>query len=303
MTFKNSVFIGSLILAMPVCISGAENSHTIFVHGKEIHQSPFHYGHQHIRPTMEDAHTELNIHANYQFFAIYDGHGGSDAAHYCAEHLHNHLNKARPRNVFVPIEQRIVSAFEDTDKDLIHAGITSGCTAIIAFIHYGTIYLAHVADARGLVCDSQGNVVIATLDHTLNPKKTDCQAMHDFTATERARVAHYGGSFIYIYGMNRMTCPISQYAFPFTRAMGDADFKKYGMIATPSVINCAIPKNGIIVLACDGVWDVLTNEQVAQFVTSARADGRTQAETAQELVTEAMNAGSTDNISATVVYL
>ena len=56
-----------------------------------------------------------------------------------------------------------------------------------------------------------------------------------------------------------------------TRSLGDAHAKRAGVIAEPEIDTCAfdatdntvIPK--FIVLASDGLWDVMNNEQVAEY--------------------------------------
>ncbi|KAK2954913.1 putative Protein phosphatase 2C [Blattamonas nauphoetae] len=56
----------------------------------------------------------------------------------------------------------------------------------------------------------------------------------------------------------------------------------------------------IVVIACDGVWDVLTCEDVGEIVLG-KADNAENA--AQELVKETKNHGTTDNVSAMVLFL
>jgi serine/threonine protein phosphatase PrpC len=46
-----------------------------------------------------------------------------------------------------------------------------------------------------------------------------------------------------------------------TRAIGDKDLRQYGVIPTPDVLS--LPRTGqeeFLVLATDGLWDVVTNE-------------------------------------------
>lgn len=59
-----------------------------------------------------------------------------------------------------------------------------------------------------------------------------------------------------------------------------------------------------LILACDGVWDVLTDQQACDCVAAslARPDGSAEA-AAKKLVGDAYAAGSTDNISAVVAIL
>ena len=54
------------------------------------------------------------------------------------------------------------------------------------------------------------------------------------------------------------------------------------------------------VLACDGIWDVMTNERVVQVAAKAIKDKK---DAAKEIVRTAYLLGSTDNMTAVVVHL
>ena len=61
-------------------------------------------------------------------------------------------------------------------------------------------------------------------------------------------------------------------------------------------------KSNFIVLACDGVWDVLSDEQVIAFVREKSME-MAQKDVGRALVDEALRKGSTDNITVLIVYL
>jgi serine/threonine protein phosphatase PrpC len=60
-------------------------------------------------------------------------------------------------------------------------------------------------------------------------------------------------------------------------------------------------EDDFIILACDGLWDVLTSQEAVDIVMSVRHLGA--AEAVRELVHTAYDAGSFDNISAVLVLL
>jgi protein phosphatase 2C family protein 2/3 len=57
------------------------------------------------------------------------------------------------------------------------------------------------------------------------------------------------------------------------------------------------------VVACDGLWDVLTSQQVVNFVRRRLLAHSDAARAARELVSKALEVGSLDNVSAIVVML
>ena len=55
-----------------------------------------------------------------------------------------------------------------------------------------------------------------------------------------------------------------------SRAFGDFCLKDYGLIASPDVFYRKITEQDeFVVLATDGIWDVLTNDEVVNIVASA----------------------------------
>ena len=57
-----------------------------------------------------------------------------------------------------------------------------------------------------------------------------------------------------------------------------------------------------VLLACDGIWDVMTNEQVASFVTE-RASNTTLKNIASQLLDSCLQKESTDNMSVYIIKL
>ena len=88
-----------------------------------------------------------------------------------------------------------------------------------------------------------------------------------------------------------------------SRAIGDAKDKKF-VVGEADVSTFDLTGNeDYMVVACDGVWDVLNGEEVVQCVAAhlATPTGSKQA-VAKALVECAKNEGSNDNITVIVVY-
>lgn len=84
-----------------------------------------------------------------------------------------------------------------------------------------------------------------------------------------------------------------------TRSLGDEELKQY-VIGTPFTSELVLdPAHDIqLVMACDGLWDVLEDHDLHSFV-----EEEDPTELAQTLVDYALEQGSTDNISVIVVKL
>jgi serine/threonine protein phosphatase PrpC len=74
------------------------------------------------------------------------------------------------------------------------------------------------------------------------------------------------------------------------------------MLAHCCVGYCFAPSLQYLVLACDGIWDVMTNEDVAAFILGKAKSGVDDCgQLAAELLDACLEKGSRDNMSAVVV--
>ena len=97
-----------------------------------------------------------------------------------------------------------------------------------------------------------------------------------------------------------------------SRALGDWHLKRPKSLVSnvPDVSRISVPiKEGgqgyALIIASDGLWDVVSNYEAARLVqdhTEGWAAGDANA-SAQMLVQEALKRGSTDNVTATVVFI
>ena len=86
-----------------------------------------------------------------------------------------------------------------------------------------------------------------------------------------------------------------------TRVLGDFGINKN--IVPPMADIVEYPRKSsasFVVLACDGVWDVMTNKDVAVFVLRRLATMKLE-EIASRLLDECLHRRSTDNISAYII--
>lgn len=194
---------------------------------------------------MEDAHhLDLDFAGEgWVFGGVYDGHGGRTAAEYCAERLHRVFLEDLLSGL--PPAEAFVHSYEAVSDEL--KGQESGASAVSFLVREGWITAANAGDARAIVVGEKA-VRQLTLDHRLdNPE-------------ERQRIESRGGIVRYPYayrgGMGLMP----------TRSIGDQFFKPVGVIATPSVGEHRITGEDImLVAACDGLFDFMSNEEVAGF--------------------------------------
>ena len=159
-----------------------------------------------------------------------------------------------------------------------HCGSTA-CVAIVRKeINHNVLYVANTGDTRA-VLSKNGQAERLTVDH----KATD--------ASEQKRVKDGGGKII----DNRVAGGLA-----ITRALGDHAYKNFGVISTPYIVRHVLrPFDKHLIIASDGIWDTVTDEQAVEI---CKLDLNTK-QIAEELVKMALKNGSADNISCMVIRL
>ncbi|GER32397.1 protein phosphatase 2C family protein [Striga asiatica] len=263
------------------------------------------------RPTMEDAWVVLHDAAlesagdlRCAHFAIYDGHGGRLAAEYAQKHLHkNVLSAGLPRELLDVkcAKKAILAGFQSVDEALLQesaaGGWQDGATAVCVWVLGQTVFVANIGDAKAVVarsyaadgshCDSSGSNSLKAIVLTREHKAIYPQ--------ERARIQKAGGS---VSSNGRL-----QGRLEVSRAFGDRQFKKVGVIATPDVHSFDLTeRDQFIILACDGLWGVFGPSDAVDFVQKLLKEGLPVREVCRRLVREAVRERlCKDNCTAIVI--
>jgi len=256
--------------------------------GLAYHQNPTH------RRTMEDEHVHMDAFAGSSemaYFAVMDGHGGRGVVELVKNYLIQNC-ASEVKKFFEPLNSDMSTvfkkAFNATDQQVqreISAKDRSGCTAVVAVLKRKgktrTLHVANIGDSRALVIKKGGLVERLSFDH----KATD--------PGEKERIEKEGGLMI----MGKVAGILG-----VTRAFGDFELKESPWLITDPHVNEVELKNGQdthVILACDGLFDVTTDEQVAEIVAKLQ-DGQTISET---LVKHALDSKTRDNISVMCIQL
>ncbi|XP_039116294.1 protein phosphatase 2C 51-like [Dioscorea cayenensis subsp. rotundata] len=257
------------------------------------------------RREMEDAVTMApGFSEGYDFYGVYDGHGGAKVARVCRDRMHVVLTE----EVRVGAEDEVgwkealIASFAKVDGEVVEAVLspraeerTVGSTAVVAVVDPKRIMVANCGDSRAVL--SRGGVAVPlSTDH--KPERPD----------EMERIEAAGGRVINWNGYRVLG------VLATSRSIGDYYLKPY-VISEPEVtVVDRTEKDEFIILATDGLWDVVSNQvacKVARQCLSGRAAkmfpeavrGRTAVEAATLLVELAMSRGSKDNISVVVIEL
>eukprot|EP00163_Fabomonas_tropica_P005263 TRINITY_DN14766_c0_g1_i2.p2 TRINITY_DN14766_c0_g1~~TRINITY_DN14766_c0_g1_i2.p2 ORF type:complete len:204 (-),score=32.63 TRINITY_DN14766_c0_g1_i2:936-1547(-) len=161
-----------------------------------------------------------------------------------------------------------------------HEMVWTGTTAV-------TVLLRYVGDSKYLFCANAGDARAV-----LSTNNEVARISYDHTAKDEAEVARIteGGGFV---RANRVSGILA-----VSRALGDHAFKDH-VISEPfySFHHLKDDDEHILILGCDGLWDVMTDEEAIGYVKTLS----TAQEMADVLLYKALDLGSTDNISVVVV--
>ncbi|XP_077317764.1 protein phosphatase 1F [Lithobates pipiens] len=221
------------------------------------------------------------------YFAVFDGHGGLDAANYAATHIH--VTLARNEALLSDPARALKEVFQRTDAMFLRKAkrerLRSGTTGVCAMLEGECLHVAWLGDSQALLVQ-QGSPV--TLMEPHKPERED----------ERERIEALGGCVTY------MGCWRVNGTLAVSRAIGDIDQKPYVSGEGDVTTHVLSGTEDFLVLACDGFFDSVTSSEVPSLVLDhLQENGGDGQHVAERLVSAAKEGGSSDNITVMVVFL
>ncbi|KAJ0091697.1 hypothetical protein Patl1_13264 [Pistacia atlantica] len=175
-----------------------------------------------------------------------------------------------PTDFFITLKEAFLNAFKLMDKELKHNQyldcFCSGTTAVTLVMQGRHLVIGNVGDSRAVLStrdkDNSRIAVQLTVDQKPNLPK------------EAKRIRLCKGRVFALPNepeVSRVWLPNSDSpGLAMARAFGDFCLKDFGLISVPEISYLHLTeKDEFIVLATDGVWDVLSNKQVVDIVASA----------------------------------
>jgi protein phosphatase 1G len=134
-------------------------------------------------------------------------------------------------------------------------GVESGATAVVAVVGHGSVVVANAGDSRAVLCRANGRALDLSVDH----KPEDPE--------ELSRIQAAGGS---------VTNGRVEGNLNLSRAVGDLLYKRNLGVKVQAQMISAFPDiqtvpleagDRFLVLCCDGIWNVLSSQEVVDFVS------------------------------------
>ena len=215
-------------------------------------------------------------------FCLFDGHGGGEVSKFLQDNFPTYMKEILPinpenaetklKNLFLKLDNKI------RENNFYQVGSTACIVYIVKQNGIKYLYCANVGDTRCTLIKEFGNKRLSYDDRASDEN-------------EHNRIVKQGGIVFggRVYGQLMLS-----------RAFGDWELKNYGVSCEPHVVKINIEEDDkYIVIASDGVWDVLEDEEVYGINKTAK----NSMDLCNEIVKTALDRGSMDNISCFVIGL
>lgn len=222
------------------------------------------------------------------FFAVFDGHGGPHVSALCREQMHVIVAEEMVAEA-AALRQRQPAAMEEEEERAWRAALSRsfgrvdalaavacacgratvpacrcplsgqtgaiiGSTAVVALLVRDRLVVSNCGDSRAVLCRA-GDPLPLSSDH--KPDRPD----------EKARIEAVGGRVVYLNG------PRVRGILAMSRALGDK-YLKPEVICEPDItITVRTVDDECLILASDGMWDVISNETASDVARQCLEDG------------------------------
>lgn len=265
-------------------------------HSVEGHHGKMRYaasGMQGWRVNMEDSHiAKFNIAPDTNIFGVFDGHGGKEVARFVERHFIEELLSCTAfkngdygqalTDTFLRMDELLqttegkkelaaIKSGDDDSRADYQTESFAGCTANVALMVKNELYVANSGDSRCIIYSGEQAIALSE-DH-----KPELEH-------ERARIQKAGG-FITDGRINGN--------LNLSRAIGDLEYKKNTDLKPGEQLISVVPDikrrtltndDELLVLGCDGIWECLTNQQIAEFLHDKIKEGKSPLKAAEDLL-------------------
>jgi len=256
------------------------------------------------RESNEDQHVHIlnlsgeNTNMNpINFLAVFDGHGGKAVSKYLKDNLSQFFVNKFKTNIynkqehaskyFYSVYDKIQQNMKEHHPKAVQYCGSTACVCIQCIDDKGRniLWVLNVGDSRAIKCNRSNIAEQLTQDHKPN------------TPSEKKRIEDLGGK-IEFDGVDWRVKDLS-----LSRAFGDLECTPY-VTHLPQIYRYKISSSDkFIILGCDGLWDVLSNQDTVDFVTELQLNKKFNGNYAKELAEHALHKGSLDNVSVIVLFL
>ncbi|KAL8099785.1 hypothetical protein AgCh_032153 [Apium graveolens] len=182
-------------------------------------------------------------------------------------------------NMFQTLKESFLKAYKVMDRELkMYTNIDcfcSGTTAVTLIKQGQDLVISNVGDSRAVMGTRDKDDHLTAIQLTVDLKPNLPDLLSKFTA-EAERIRKCKGRVFALRDepeVARVWLPNNDSpGLAMARAFGDFCLKDFGLISVPEISHRRLTeKDEFVVLATDGIWDVLSNKEVVDIVAAAPA--------------------------------
>lgn len=225
---------------------------------------------------------------------MFDGHGGDQTSKRVEVALHPKIFLTE-EFAKGDVDRALERGFEEMDKEVVEEAnknnLMNGSTCVVGLILDGALHIANIGDSEGVLVSVE-NDKLEAINLTKPHKASD--------PVEKERVEGLGGYVFFgrVFG-----------ALAVSRSFGDAKYKKpkttKDFVSWEPFLKKIELQNShkYMVLACDGLWDVMKHDEVAELTHKLFQEGKSPDQVAEQLVKTALYKKTDDNVTVVVVKI
>jgi protein phosphatase 1L len=244
---------------------------------------------------MEDMFSyDSNLSYGFSYYGIFDGHGGAEVSIYLKNNMRNiilqRINELFIHNddeKHIDVSQLLYDSFKQIVNDIPYKlAINTGSTAVVILKRNKQIWVANVGDSRAIMNNGH-DIVELTKDH----KPTD--------EKEYKRIISLGGNVSKAYhgDVYRVNGILA-----VSRAIGDFSLAPHVSWKPDVKLFSIEDSNHYILMATDGVWDVLSNNNVINIINNKIMNEEWK-DIGRTIISTSRIQGSGDNIVCMFIIL
>lgn len=283
-----------------------------------------------LRPSQEDRFVLVPsfFSSDLSFCGVFDGTVGHDASEFIKQNIAKHLCSTDEMKELInlhnihngnvtndiiagKIRGALKLAFLNSDKALIEMCSDenlhyASSTGVAAFLWKNLLTVAHIGDSKACIARVVNNEVQPewlTIDHKPH------------MPNELQRIEQNGGSLAWLHGnkpyirggdfFRRQANGEHPKQLNYSRAFGGKDLKMFGLSADPDINHFEIAEEDkLILLASDGLWDVLNPKIACEIAINAKREGRNAtAAIVKKAIDQMPLCNVRDNITVIAIFL
>lgn len=168
--------------------------------------------------------------------------------------------------------------------------LVAGTTASLVAVQEGNVTILNCGDSRSLLIDgSNGKLLFETQDHSPETEMDRLSSDPNYSTPKCS--------------LSRWYLSVGDYQYAVARSLEGPFATSKGIVSTPDIYSLPTASNGILVVATDGLFEVMGNEEVGRDVVQFRREGDSAGDAAKKLAAIAIEKGTSDNVSVVVIYL